>query len=822
MTRVKLLVVALLGVVLSAAPAPRRPVEHPRIWLTPTVLAALRAKAGSGDRDWLALKASADQLLAHRMPQFTVTDATNSNPVRFTIAEPVPWTGTTPVFVAGGAGAWAFVNTAGDRPVPVAATRVGPHAFTIPIDSTTFGGFAGQRLALFFSEGPYSGYGYNGLGWQSALEVLGMAYQVTGEIAYASKGTALIDYIASLGVAGMLAPAAIDSGFPSRSAVYGLAIGYDWLHDRMTVAQRGAVVQAVNLWFDWFRRAAFERDGPAYGNYFGGHVLGFGLAGFATEADNPRGAEIAAHMRGLFEAHVPRAFGAGGCAGGYPVEGYAYGANHFRRLFSYMRAVETATGADIVSKSGYPQKVARHLLYALKPNQWQVSDEGAWAGDYTGVLPPSLPIVLSSMLAGTAEGGWMQHLYQHLAAAPRGGQETEPFLRFLFYDPARPAVDYRLTEPTWFHSAGDEHFYRRSSWRRDAVWTSFAAGATHWAGHQMRAAGHIAIQRGGDYLLVNSGQWKGPAGDVGTPQAFDLRSWRGNTLFVDDRGDYMFAGASYAGGQGVWGSPGVLASEGGADFGYVKSDLTSAYGVGERKRWSDRSVRSFERSFLAMGNGVVVVFDRVELRQANYVRKLYFHLNPAGGPPVLSGNTAWIRAGRSALFIRTLLPLAAGLAAVADPVGPDDSRPITYRLEVSDAGIGTTFTALNVLVAAASSSRWMPATVRLQSTDGAMVGALVQDGSVQRVGLFSAAGAPQSSVSYTASYPPGVAGIHVLADLAPGTGYVVARNGGRVGTIQASSQGVLTFSSREGGLFTLQRQPGAETRRPGRRGRPPV
>ena len=158
-------------------------------------------------------------------------------------------------------------------------------------------------------------------------------------------------------------------------------------------------------------------------------------------------------------------------------------------------------------------------------------------------------------------------------------------MRFLFHDRARPAADYRLTEPTWFYSPGDHHFYRRSSWRPDAVWTSIAGGATHWAGHQMRGAGHIAIQRGSDYLLVNSGQWKGATGDYGTPQAFDLRSWRSNTLFVDDFGDYLFTGADYVGGQGFWGTSSVLAQDGGAEFGYMKTDLTTAYGIGDRKLW---------------------------------------------------------------------------------------------------------------------------------------------------------------------------------------------------------------------------------------------
>ena len=784
-------------------PEPLRSNGHPRIWLTPPVLSALRAKAGAGDDDWQRLEKIADGLLARRMPRFTVTSATNSNPVQLTMAEPVPWSGATPVFIAGATGAWAAMNARGDRPSPIAATRVDPHTLTVPIDSRAFGQFAEQRLALFFSEGDYSGYGYQGLEWQSMLEVLSVAYQVTGNAAYASRAIELVDYIASLGVAGMLAPVAIDSGFPTRSTIYSLAIAYDWLHDVLTAKQRAAVIQALNLWFDWFKRAAYQNNGPAYGNYFGGHVLGFGLAGFATEADNPRGREIVAHIRGLFQTHVVPAFTTGGFAGGYPVEGYVYGSNHFQRLLYYMMAVESATGVDIIASGGYARKIARNLLYNLKPNNWQVSDEGAYSGDYTGVLSPSLPLVLSSRLAGTDDGKWMQHLYQNLAAAPGVRQPADAFVRFLFNDRARPAADYRLTLPTWFHSPGDDHFYRRSSWGPDAVWTSMAGGAAHWADHQMRGAGHVAMQRGSDYLLVNSGQWKGVTGHVGAPQAFDLRSWRANTLFVDDSGDYLFKDADYQGGQGVWGTTSVLASDGGADFGYMKTDLTTAYSIGDRTPWALRSVRHFYRSYLSMGTGVVLLFDRMQFLKANYVKRLYFHVNPEGGAPAISGNTASIRVGNSALFIRTLEPAAAVLTAGADPVSADDPRPITWRIEVAEAIANTTFNAVNVLVATASTATSMPETIRLSATNGTMVGAMVLDESVWRIGLFSAGGAPQSRVGYTANYPADRPGVHVVADVVPSTPCFVARDGISVGKVVSSSQGVLTFRSSGGGHFTI-------------------
>jgi hypothetical protein len=246
----------------------------------------------------------------------------------------------------------------------------------------------------------------------------------------------------------------------------------------------------------------------------------------------------------------------------------------------------------------------------------------------------------------------------------------------------------------------------------------------------------------------------------------------------------------------------------------MKTDLTTAYSIGDRKPWASRSVRHFYRNFLAIGNGIVVVFDRIALARASYVKKLYFHLNPTGGPPAISGDTASILAGSSALFVRTLMPAAPVLAAAADPVSTEDRRPITYRLEVSDSVASATFDALHVLVATSSSTTSMPETVRLQSADRTMVGAMVSDGRVQRVALFSAAGAPQPRLRYTANYASDRTGVHVVADLLANAQYIIERDGTSIGTVRASSQGVLTFRSSGGGLFTLRSRATAGPVRP--------
>jgi hypothetical protein len=466
--------------------------------------------------------------------------------------------------------------------------------------------------------------------------------------------------------------------------------------------------------------------------------------------------------------------------------------------------VRTAAGDDLFAQTEYAQSIARALLYNVKPNGWQVSDEGDFSGDETGVLPPSLPIVLSHLLAGTREGAWMQHLVQHLPPPPHGERADDAVVRLLWFDPVRPSADFSATEPTWYYSAGDAHLYRRSSWQPDAVWMSFAGGATHWASHQMRSAGHVAIQRGDDALLVNAGQWKGTSGTFGSPQVFDLRSWRANTLFVNDFGDDLFTGPDYAGGQGYWGVTRVLAHDGGRDFAYLKADLTTAYSVGDHTSADMRSVQRFHRSALAIGNGIVMLFDRMRFRKAQYIKKLYFHFNPAGGPPAIAGVTASIRVGGSALFVRTLLPDSPRLVAAADPVSATDDRPATYRLEVSDAVAAPAFDALHVLIATSSSATAMPATVGLRSTGGTMVGAMIADGTVQRVGLFASDGTPQVGVSYTAEYRSPQIGTHVILDLMPNTRYRIARDGTDVGIAVSSAQGVITFSSPGGGTFTVR------------------
>src|SRR5260370_23718487 len=90
---------------------------HPRIWLDSSTKAALMAKAAKGDADWVKVKSYADSFLAYSPTTFTITAATNSNPVQFTVSGTVPVLTGTPLFIAGATGAacaglnsWTCIN----------------------------------------------------------------------------------------------------------------------------------------------------------------------------------------------------------------------------------------------------------------------------------------------------------------------------------------------------------------------------------------------------------------------------------------------------------------------------------------------------------------------------------------------------------------------------------------------------------------------------------------------------------------------------------------------------------------------------------------
>ena len=393
-----------------------------------------------------------------------------------------------------------------------------------------------------------------------------------------------------------------------------VALAYDWCYDQLNYDGNGAARKAAtavnaNLWFNWMSTtpawgASEVYAGYAGANYWGGHILGFGLLGYATFGDNSNAQTIldwvdnqwTVEMGKGFNAPVANTDGSSSPLGiyhaGLPLE-WNYGGNHITRLLEYMHAVQTATGSPASQVANYMQLWAEAGLYELKPDRWQVRRDGVWSANVTGPISGNVPMLLAYLLAGTQDGEWMQWMITHFGTPTETGSSpayindtgsTFGYLeRMLYRRPSNTATNYGLSQPTsWFANDSTGRLFWRSDWSDSASWATFYSSPEY--NQESKAMGSIEIAKGGDQLIVNAQNWKGSGDGIGpgTPSCYgdtgacgtnDLTS----SLYFDDGGTYMVSGPSYLGGQGVWGRYVAPLYKTGSNYAYAFNNLTSAY-----------------------------------------------------------------------------------------------------------------------------------------------------------------------------------------------------------------------------------------------------
>jgi hypothetical protein len=180
--------------------------------------------------------------------------------------------------------------------------------------------------------------------------------------------------------------------------------------------------------------------------------------------------------------------------------------------------------------------------------------------------------------------------------------------------------------------------YARSDWGASAVWVSLAAGEIVMD-HQHYDQGHITIQRGADYLLVDGGGY----GDYTTDKH--------NTLLFDDRGAGNIS--TYPPGQGAWGfnSVSIKRYEPASEYVYGLADFTRAYA--QAHDGIANSVKTAVRSVVFVRPRMYVVHDRAQTSNVN-VKKI-FNCN-FGNTPVQSNGVWTTTVGASTLFMKSLVP----------------------------------------------------------------------------------------------------------------------------------------------------------------------
>jgi hypothetical protein len=585
-------------------------------------------------------------------------------------------------------------------------------------------------------------YTYQGENWYTSTLPLAIAYQMTGDTKYSNKllelAREMIRAQSDPANATPNGPVQLDSYYPSRSVPSSLAFIYDYCYDQLTPQLKADMIALMNQYYEDLSVNGYQAQvysNAADGNYFGGHLFGVALMGYASFGDNPNAQEMIEWARIRFDgtpgptlspAQVPEGWRTqvfdGGLRpavaldyngpaitgnpfkSGSDFQGWSYGSEEFSRMIDYMLTVRSATGEDLFAahRDWFP-RMLRAEKNALFPNRFLIDPDGDWGGYQGAVILRSLPTRLAFVLAGTADGPGAQHFaYEEIAESTISEVEVYPeeaWEDFVFNVPTRPSAELALppyytafaphypqgaTSPGGTNGAMP-YFIMRSDWSANATWASVHMGSQWWDDHQHFVAGHTVIARGDDYLLVSATDWKTPTDEQGNfvhggpgvlGTSLELqRSSLNNSLYFDDFGDFQGTDELVSGGQSAYGIDQVIANELTQDFSYIRSDLSSAYNrAGDQADAVNRQLDYFYRNFLYLrAPNVFVVYDQVKAKASSNPNGAYKkHIRwHSPGQPVISGRVAQVNYGQSRLFIDSVLPDNANLRVVDVLTNPD-------------------------------------------------------------------------------------------------------------------------------------------------------
>lgn len=717
-------------------------------------------------------------------------------------------------------------------------------------------------------------YTYQGEGWLAAALPLGFAYQMTGDTKYSDK---LVELAREMIRAQSdpdnnpptgLPPIRLDSYYASRTVASTLAFIFDHCYDQLGGSLASQMVDLMNQYFDDVRVNGYQAQAysnAADGNYFGGHVYGVAAMGYASAGHNPRAQEMIEWARIRFDgtrgpaldpSEIPDAWRSqafeGGLRpavaldfngppisgnpfrGGFDFQGWSYGSEEFSRMIDYMLMVRSATGEDLLTqRSDWFSQILRAEKHALFPNRFMIDPTGDWGGFQGALISRGLPTRLAFVLAGTADGPGAQDFVQSgiSVSTIQGAQvfPAEEWAEFYFADATRRSAE--LTLPPYYSGFAPNYpqgatspgatngampyFIMRSDWGMDATWASIYMGSQWWDDHQHYAAGHLVVDRGGDYLLVSAADWKTARDAVGQP----LHGGSGvlgdsleanqcalaNTLFFDDFGDFQSTEELTSGGQYAVGIDQVVADEQNEDYTYVRSDLSSAYNrAGDPDDTQNRRLDFFYRNFVYVRSAnVFVVYDQVQAKPSTnalgaYRKHIRWHVPEL---PLISGRMAQMDHGQSRLFLDAVLPAGASLTVMDDLLNPGEAKAGTYRIEVRDPG-NPLFTPFLAVLQPGSNTSAAPTDTLVTSTNGNMIGVEIsQVGGARNVVLFNnQPGQVPPPITATAFNTAGAGSSHTLVGLVPGARYSVVLAGGVMnvnldpaGNRTASAAGVLRF-----------------------------
>ncbi len=702
------------------------------------------------------------------------------------------------------------------------------------------GGNVNYPTEAAYTHLPDLGSGYEGETYLPALLSEGMCYQVLkvgNPTAAAPYGAKAVDILMK-----MSAPFTTgsgnqgwdpnhDSGYPMRNYGVGFGLGYDWVYELLTPAQRTQIYTTANAWVTSFETQTFEYDHPQ-SNYFAGYFHAKAAIALGTYGDNPGApAQWDDWYNNQFGKRVQPYYAQHLTGGGWP-EGFAnYAPLGILNMSLPAREVMTATGTDIVHAAAaysYPVDNADYLMHFTWPSRAYFDDRdmnhSVNSPQPDSQVPGTTQVGLAEQVLGeiafwkSPKVGVFHQYLNEISAATGGYNSAAPWLLFLETDQAAPVASLS-TLPLSYFATGMYAVAARSDWGTGASWMSFRAGPyvnSPAQGEQYFDQGSLALVRGGSPLLLNATGWlvHEPAGgtDEGRVYNDNMGKFDGS-IYLGNRQIYnIFYARSLTTDGIVAGNYGqraystesfpvrtkIAAFEDGSDHVYMlATNLEDMYNASV----TPKAVAGWSREVVYLRPNRVMVYDRTAVGSSSYDQFLAWHF-PAS--PV-KGTAA---AGQSRLdvtyqgqYMGALTTVLPANTTTTLPMYPTSNPVKVWQVQVRPTTPRINQQWLSVFDLSPSAAA-VAATSPVTVTQGAVVGTRLAASDGNSVVIFSsgAAGVPAAgTVAYTV---PTAAAHHVITELAAATGYdiTVSASGGYQtvsvspgGTYVTSSAGLLSF-----------------------------
>lgn len=348
---------------------------------------------------------------------------------------------------------------------------------------------------------------YMGSEWSKVLQACLVAWAATDKPEHAKTAIrffdALLDDLDKVGdKQGGDTAANRDSGYALRNLGPYTALAYDWLHDKLTPAQRQKARQRWAAWLDWYKDKGYRARVPG-SNYQSGYLaaatlIAIAQGGEAAEENGPKRWAFVADE--LWGKDMATALAAGGILeGGDWPEGWQYGPLAVAH-YALAARVAAAAGISTPGIDAWLGAMLRRHVHGLSPG------DRVYAAQDTEDEQPNLAphvLTLDAIALGDAkpeDRAWAKGELNRLGLVDKD---------FLLYDalaaaaPGKPVLPPRDAWPTWYATPATGTVFARTRWDDKAVWLVAECNRSLDVDHRQPKAGNFVLSRGKDDVIVD-------------------------------------------------------------------------------------------------------------------------------------------------------------------------------------------------------------------------------------------------------------------------------------------------------------------------------